>query len=34
LRIKNRIAQGIAEKGWVVPEELRQSCRKALPQGF
>ncbi|HEY5957194.1 MAG TPA: HEAT repeat domain-containing protein [Polyangiaceae bacterium] len=34
LRIKNRIAQGIAEKGWTVPQELCSDCRKALPQGY
>lgn len=34
LRIKNRIARGLAEAGWVIPEELRAVCAKALPDGF
>lgn len=34
LRIKNRIAQGLGEKGWLVPEELCGACRKALPPGY
>jgi HEAT repeat protein len=34
LRIKNRIAQGLADKGWLVPGELCAACRKALPNGY
>lgn len=34
LRIKNRIASGIAERGWEIPEELRETCAKALPPGY
>lgn len=34
LRIKNRIAQGLAERGWPIPEELQDECNKALPAGF
>ena len=34
LRIKNRIAQGLAERSWEIPEELRDSCAKALPPDF
>ena len=34
LRIKNRIAAGLVEKGWPVPAELAASCRAALPPGF
>jgi len=34
LRIKNRIAIGLVEKGWSVPGELSETCKKALPPGF
>lgn len=34
LRIKNRIAGGLAERGWEIPEELRASCTSALPPGY
>lgn len=34
LRIKNRIASGIAERGWEIPEELRETCARALPPGY
>jgi HEAT repeat protein len=34
LRIKNRIAQGLADKGWLVPQELCSACRKVLPPGY
>jgi hypothetical protein len=34
LRIKNRIAAGLVEKGWAIPSELAASCRAALPPGF
>jgi hypothetical protein len=34
LRVKNRIAQGLGERGWAVPEELAETCRKALPEDF
>jgi HEAT repeat protein len=34
LRVKNRIAQGLAERSWKVPEVLRAACVKALPPGF
>lgn len=34
LRIKNRIAQGIAEAGWEIPADLTEICRKNLPPGF
>ena len=34
LRIKNRIARGLEEAGWSVPDELRPVCEKALPEGF
>ena len=34
LRVKNRIASGLVERGWEVPEELRASCSSALPPGF
>jgi len=34
LRVKNRIAQGIAERAFAIPEELLASCKKGLPQGY
>jgi HEAT repeat protein len=34
LRVKNRIAQGLAERGWVIPEELRKTVGEALPDDF
>jgi HEAT repeat protein len=34
LRVKNRVAQGIAERGWEIPEQLRAKCAQALPDGF
>jgi HEAT repeat protein len=34
LRIRNRIAAGIAEKKWAVVGELAAKCKAALPEGF
>lgn len=34
LRIKNKIAQGLADQGWQVPEELIEAAQQALPDGF
>jgi len=34
LRVKNRIAQGLADKGWELPDELRSTAAKALPPGY
>ncbi|HVJ22026.1 MAG TPA: HEAT repeat domain-containing protein [Polyangiaceae bacterium] len=34
LRVKNRVAQGLADKGWQVPDELQNSLVGALPPGF
>ena len=34
LRVKNRVAQGLAERNWAVPEELHETCKKALPPGY
>jgi HEAT repeat protein len=34
LRVKNRIAQGLVERGWTVPEELRESCAASLPTDY
>jgi hypothetical protein len=34
LRVRNRIAQGLAEKGWPVPEEQAAAFKEALPPGF
>ncbi len=34
LRVKNRIAQGLTEKHWDVPESMLASCKEHLPSGF
>lgn len=34
LRVKNRVAQGLAERGWSIPAELQDVCRKSLPPGY
>jgi hypothetical protein len=34
LRVRNRIAQGLADLGWLVPEELREACQRGLPRSF
>jgi HEAT repeat protein len=34
LRVKNRIASGLAERAMVIPEELRAACKQNLPQGY
>jgi HEAT repeat protein len=34
LRVKNRIAQGLADRSWEIPDELRETCTSALPPGF
>jgi hypothetical protein len=33
-RVKIRIAQGLAQQAWEVPEALHASCQKALPDGY
>jgi HEAT repeat protein len=34
LRVRNRIAQGIAEAGWEVPKDLREVLTEHLPPDF
>jgi len=34
LRVKNRIARGLAERSLPVPEALLETCRKNLPEGY
>jgi HEAT repeat protein len=34
LRVRTKIAEGLASRGWTVPEEERDAVRKALPPGF
>lgn len=34
LRVRTRIAEGLASRGWVVPEEEREAARKGLPSGY
>lgn len=31
LRVKNRIGQGLADRGWIIPEEWRAACERGLP---
>jgi HEAT repeat protein len=31
VRVKNKVADGIANRGWVIPEEARDAVRKTLP---
>ena len=33
-RVQNRIAQGLADRGWVIPPESSASTKAALPPGF
>jgi hypothetical protein len=34
LRVRNRIAQGLSERAWPVPDNLRESCNGHLPPGY
>ena len=34
LRIKNRIAQGLLDRKWPVPEEQLTTCKQALPDDY
>jgi HEAT repeat protein len=34
VRVRTRIAEGLASRGWLVPEEDRDSVRKGLPPAF
>jgi HEAT repeat protein len=34
LRVKNRISERLAERDWVIPPELLDACKSALPPGF
>jgi HEAT repeat protein len=34
LRIKNRIAQGLLDRKWPVPEDMLATCKVALPDDF
>ena len=34
LRVRTRIAEGLASRGWEVPEEERDAARKGLPPGY
>jgi hypothetical protein len=34
LRVRNRIAQGLAERKWVVAQEQRDQCERYLPPGY
>jgi HEAT repeat protein len=34
VRVKNKIADGVTQREWKVPEELRETMRKVLPYAF
>ncbi|MBX3181157.1 MAG: HEAT repeat domain-containing protein [Polyangiaceae bacterium] len=34
LRVRNRIAQKLAETGWAIPSELTETCTEALPEEY
>ena len=34
LRVKNKIAQGLAERGWEIPESMLAAAAKNLPAGY
>jgi HEAT repeat protein len=34
LRIKNRIAQGLLDRGWAIPSEQLTTCQQALPEDY
>lgn len=34
LRVKNRIAQGLADRSWPIPADLKDVCRASLPPGY
>jgi HEAT repeat protein len=34
LRVRTRIAEGLATRGWTVPEDERDAARKGLPPGY
>ncbi|MFO0570231.1 MAG: HEAT repeat domain-containing protein [Polyangiaceae bacterium] len=34
LRVKNRIAQGLLDRKWSIPEDLRDACSKSLPPDY
>lgn len=34
LRVRNKIAQGLQERGWEIPEALLGTAAKGLPDGF
>ena len=34
LRVKNAISQGLTDRGWPVPEALRETANKALPPDY
>jgi HEAT repeat protein len=34
VRVKNRLLEGLAARGWPIPEDLRDAAREALPPQF
>jgi hypothetical protein len=33
-RVKNKTAEGLAARGWIIPEDQRATAKQALPPGF
>ena len=34
VRVKNKVADGIANRGWIIPEDVRDAVRKTLPSSY
>lgn len=34
VRIKNKVAEGLSQKGWAIPEEEREAARQALSDAY
>jgi hypothetical protein len=34
VRVKNRISEGLASRGWAIPDVLRTECARALPSSY
>jgi hypothetical protein len=34
VRVRTKTAEGLALRGWIVPEDERDAVRKGLPPGF
>lgn len=34
LRVRNRVAAGLAEKKWDIPPDAQERCRRSIPDGY